>query len=269
MKAVTTNVFVNFGTRGANVGLIKTSEGLVMVESHMLPDDAYKFREEVAKIGKIKYLINTEPHMDHVAGDYYFEGIVVGHEGTRQTVLNSSINQVLGMLGAFSPDTKLEKGYCLRPPTLTFSQRLTLHMGDLSINLIHLPGHTASETAVYIPQEKVIFTGDNVVNGTMPFLHEADPYKWIESLNQMDKMDISYIVPGHGEVQEKSYLKVMSSQISVWIEAVKNAANKGWTLEEAQAGIDLTEQYPGDKKRMLTIQKNNIAHLYEFFKAQH
>ena len=60
----------------------------------------------------------------------------------------------------------------------------------------------------------------------------------------------------------------MSAQISVWAEAVKNAVNKGWTLEEAQAGIDLTEQYPGDKKRMLTIQKNNIAHLYEFFKAQ-
>ena len=53
------------------------------------------------------------------------------------------------------------------------------------IDLFHMPGHTVSQTAVYIPDEKVLFSGDNVVYKVKAWLHDAVPERWLESLNEL------------------------------------------------------------------------------------
>ncbi len=263
MQRITDKVLVHYGTRGANIGIIKTDEGLIMIETPMVPEDAYKLRSEIAEIGKIKYIINTEPHQDHFTGNFYFEGAVIAHEGTREAILAASTDQFKSMLQMSAPDAVLEKDYYFRPPTITFSQRLTLNMGKLTIKMINLPGHTPSETAVFIPEEKIIFTGDNVVRGSMPFLHQAVPFAWLDSLKQIESLDVDYIVPGHGEVCDKSCLTEMSSGITAWIEVVQDAVNKGWTLEESLSRISMLERYAGEKQRMAFVQKINIENLYK------
>jgi cyclase len=268
MQKITENVVVQYGVRSANVGIIRTSEGLIMVETPMIPEDAVKLRTEISEMGKIKYLINTEPHQDHFSGNYYFEGTVVSHEGTRQEILRASMDQFKGMLQMSAPGVTLEKDYYFRPPTITFSQRLTLHLGKHTIELINLPGHTPSETAVYIPEEQVVFTGDNVVRGSMPFLHQAVPYAWLDSLKQLEQLDVDFIIPGHGEVSDKRALKEMSANISDWIEVVKNAVEKGWSLEEAHSRINMLDKYAGDKQRMSWVQKINIENLYKILNAR-
>ncbi len=269
MLKITENVYVQIGVRGANVGCIATQEGVVMVESPMFPEDALKLRDEIAKIGQVRYLINTEPHHDHTTGNYYFPGIVVGHEGTRKQVLATSIDQIKEMLQAAAPNSlPLDKDFHFRPPTITFSQSLTLYLGKHTFKLINLPGHTPGETAVFIPEEKVVFTGDNVVSGTMPFLHEAVPYAWLDSLKQLQQLDVDYIVPGHGNVCGKSYLSEMFATVQAWIEAVKEALAKGQTLEEAQKSIKMYERFPGDKQRMVWAQNMSLTHLYNVLKDQ-
>jgi cyclase len=228
-----------------------------------VPEDAFKLRAEIAAIGKIKYLINTEPHQDHFAGNYYFEGTIVGHEGTREAILAASLEQFKGMLQMSAPGATLEKDYCFKPPTITFSQNLTLNLGQQTIDLLNLPGHTPWETAVYLPAEKVVFTGDNVVRGSMPYLHQAAPYAWLDSLKKIGQLDVDYIVPGHGGVCGKSYLVEMSAGVAAWIEVVKDALKKGWSLEESQARINMLDQYAGDKQRMVFVQKINIDNLYK------
>jgi cyclase len=263
MEKITENVGVQYGTRSANVGLIKTSEGLVLVETPMVPEDAYKLRAEIGKEVKIKYIINTEPHQDHFSGNYYFEGTVVGHEGTREAILTASIEQFKGMLQMSAPGATLEKDFCFRAPTITFSERLTLSMGKHTIKLINFPGHTPFETAVFIPEERVVFTGDNVVRGSMPFLHQAVPYAWLDSLKRIEQLEVDYIVPGHGKVCDKSYLAEMSANIAAWIEVVKDAVDKGWSLEECQSRINMLDRYAGDKQRMGFVQKINIENLFK------
>jgi cyclase len=268
MLQITENVFVKYGTRGANIGIIKSSDGLVMVETPMVPEDAYLLRTEIAEIGPIRYIINTEPHQDHFTGNYYFEGTVVAHEGTREGILTASMEQFKGMLQMSAPGVKLEKDYYFRPPTLTFSQRLTLHLGKQNIVLINTPGHTPFETAVFLPREKVVFTGDNVVRGSMPFLHEALPYAWLDSLQKLGQLEVDFIVPGHGEVCDRSYLSEMSNNITAWIDVVKEAIEKGWTLDESQTRINMLERYGGDKTRMAWVQKINIDNLYKVLSSK-
>lgn len=70
-----------------------------------------------------------------------------------------------------------------------------------------MPGHTPPQTSVYLPQEGVVFTGDNVFHHCKTFLQEANPWEWLESLRQIEALDVKVIVPGHGEPCDKSYLR--------------------------------------------------------------
>ena len=131
----------------------------------MLPGASAAWQKEMAKYGSVRYLIDTEGHYDHMAGNYFFDAAIVGHEGTREIYGASSMEELKQMMAMMAPGgPPLPEGFHLRPPTITFSQELTLYVGDHTFRLIRMPGHTASQTAVYVPEERVVFTGDNVVN---------------------------------------------------------------------------------------------------------
>jgi cyclase len=269
VQQISKNVYVNIANRGANTSFVTTREGVVMIESPMVPEDSLKWRDEINKHGEVKYLINTEPHQDHFSGNYFFGGTVVGHEGTRQGILAASVDQLKGMLKMAAPGTEFDKDFHFRPPTLTLTQRMTIYLGDASFILINLPGHTPFEVAVYVPEERVVFTGDNVVNGTMPFLHQAVPYAWLDSLKELQQLDVDYIVPGHGNVCDKSYLPEMSANVKSWIDVVEHAIDQGLTLEEAKKSINMLDQYPAaEREWMAWVQGINIDNLYNVLKKK-
>src|ERR1051326_2851507 len=63
--------------------------------------------------------------------------------------------------------------------TLTFTDGLTLNVGDHTFEIVHHPGHTAPQTSVYVPEEGVVFTGDNVFHKCRSWLQECDPWEWL------------------------------------------------------------------------------------------
>jgi cyclase len=133
---------------------------------------------------------------------------------------------------------------------------------------MHLPGHTPYQLAVYVPQEKTVFTSDNVVNPGPPWLHQAVPYGWLDSLKRIQELDADVIVPGHGAVTDKSYLPKMSATIQNWINIVSGAIKRGLSAEEAQDKLTDEDLFPGmpANERLTMIKRGNIAHLYEVLK---
>jgi glyoxylase-like metal-dependent hydrolase (beta-lactamase superfamily II) len=266
MLRVTNNVYAETGYRGCNVGFVVTSEGVVMIESPMVPEDSIKWRDEMVKYGPVRYLINTEPHGDHFSGNCFFGGTVIGHEGTREAILASSLEQFKNMLKQMAPGAApLDEHFYFRPPTITLSQRLTLHLGNHTVKLINMPGHTPYQVAVYLPEERVVFTSDNVVHGHIPFMHQALPFAWLDALKQLEQLDAEVFIPGHGSVCSRSYIAEMSANIQTWIDEVTKAINEGLSLEQAQDRILQLERFKlgVGEERMVGVQRNNIAHLYE------
>ena len=270
MHKLTQNVYAETAFRGCNPGFVVTSEGVVMIDTPQIPTDAVKWRDEIAKHGEVRYLINTEPHGDHFTGNWFFGGTVVSHEGTRQAILSASVDQLKERLNQTSPDSlQLLQGFRYRPPTITLSERLTLYVGNHTFRIINLPGHTPFQVAVYIPEERVVFTSDNVFGGVQAWLHQALPYEWLESLKRMEELEADVLVPGHGAVCNRSYLAEMRAFIQAWIDAVTSAIKEGLTLEEAQGRISLLHHYPmekGSEAMAEQIQKMNVARLYEVLK---
>ncbi len=273
IEKLSNNVYAETGVRGCNHSFVVTSEGIVMIDTPQFPTDAVKWQEEITKFGSVRYIINTEPHGDHFSGNYFFEGTIVAHEGTREAILATPVNQYTDMLKQMDPQSlPLVKDYSFRVPTITLTDKVTIYLGKHTFQLVNFPGHTPYQVAVFVPEEKVLFTSDNVVHQTMPFITPlALPFEWMEALRQMQKLDAKVLVPGHGNVCDKTYLTEMIAGIQAWIDAVAGAIKNGMSLEEAQNKVNLLDRYPlslTPRERMLQTQRMNIARVYQVLKGE-
>ncbi len=267
MKRVTENVYV--GANICNHSFVKTEDGLVLIDTPAVPSAAVAWRGEVAAYGPSRYLINTEPHMDHFGGDYFFDAPIVAHEGARRVIQAASVENFVPMISSAAPGEALPEGFSFPLPAITFSQTLTLYVGGHTFRLLHMPGHTLFQSSVYVPEERVLFSSDNVVNG-MPFFHEAAPEEWFRSLDALMELDIDFVVPGHGEVGDKGLIRKMKTEITACIGLVREALAKGMTLEETLATVSFLDRYPdpsANEAKRAFFQKAGITRLYQALKG--
>ncbi len=272
MEKISDNVYAKTSFRGCNPGFVVTSEGVVMIDTPQMPADAIGWRDEIAKHGTVRYLINTEPHGDHFTGNHFFEGTVVAHEGVREAIVASAANveQVRERLTEASPElaSQLEE-FDYRPPSITLSERMTLYVGHHTFELINMPGHTPYQVAVFIPEERVVFTSDNIFCRVQAFLQQALPYEWLDTLTRLEELEADVLVPGHGAVCDRSYVPEMRSVIQSWIDAVKGAIAQGLTVEEAQDKLTDIDPYAvegGIEAMARQLPRINVARLYQVLK---
>ena len=273
IEKISRYVYAEIGVRGCNRSFVVTSEGVVIIDTPQFPSDAVKWRQEIAKFGPVLYVINTEPHGDHFSGNHFFAGTVVAHEGTREAIITSRVQQYKDMVKQMDPPSlPLVENFSFHPPTITLTDKLSLYIGNHTFQLVNLPGHTPFQIYVYVPEEKVVFTSDNVVYKTMPFItSQSLPFEWIESLKKLQELDTRVLVPGHGNICDKSYLPEMIANIQAWIDAVSKAIKEGMSLGEAQNSVNLLDKYPPPTMpadRLVQIQRMNVARVYEVLKKR-
>jgi len=272
LEKINNNVYAETSFRGCNPGFVVTRDGVVMIDTPQMPADAIGWQDVIAKHGTVRYLINTEPHGDHFTGNCFFEGTVVAHEGTREAIMASTANveQVKERLTQASPELSSQlKGFSYRLPTITLSERMTLYVGDHTFQLINMAGHTPYQVAVFIPEERVVFTSDNIFCRVQAFLQQALPYEWLDSLKQLEELEADVLVPGHGSVCDRSYIPEMRSVIQSWIDAVTQAIEQGLTVEEAQDKITDIDPYAvegGIEAMSRQLPRINVARLYQVLK---
>lgn len=269
MRQITGNVFAETQVRGCNHGFVTTSEGVVMIDSPQKPTDALKWRAEVEKHGQLKYIINTEPHGDHWTGNAYFDAPVVAHEGVRTRILETDLEEHLARVGSMGPEEpKLLEGYSVNAPVITFQNGMTMHVGDHTFEMIHMPGHTLYQAAILIKEEGVVFTSDNIFHQVQTYIQEANPHQWLNALNSLRYLDEEIFIPGHGALCDKGYLDEQGTYIMEWVEYVRKAVERGMTKEEAIENLtDMTDRYPMDVGQDGTsprVMKMNVANLYDF-----
>ena len=274
MREIREGIFAETRLYGCNPGIIFTREGAILIDTPLPPEEAIRWREEVRKRGKILFIINTEHHIDHVVGNFFFpETPIIAHRLTRKALEEDSADRIRGVLRElYTKPITLPEDYTLRLPSITFDGEMTLHIGGLTIEILHMPGHTPGQTCVYIPERKVIFTGDNIFSGVQTFLHTSLPYEWILSLERMKNMEIDLIIPGHGEICGKEYIDEQISFIREWIDAVKRAIDEGLSLEEARRRISFLDRYPMDvglERAGERVQRMNVERLYNLLRGCH
>jgi cyclase len=288
MEQVTPNVFTTTKLRGCNPSFVRTSDGVVIVDTPQLPTKAMAMRQAAESHGPIRYVINTEHHVDHIFGNYWFKGAgtVVNHRALYERFM-----VVFPELDPFayayeSIPGENPKGTDLDDPgavalwpdrdvyyadpnkgRIVFTGDLTLRVGDHTLELLHTPGHTPGQIAVHVPEERVVFTGDTIFSGCQTWLMTSDVDQWLAALERIRGLDVDWIVPGHGPVVPKRYIDVQRAQLMEWKTAVAAAIAEGCSRDETIARVHFEDRFGpvdvGQGYMMSYIQTLNAASLYD------
>jgi len=291
---------------GSNSAVIVNRDDVTIVDSHISPESARVMMQELKTITDkpARFLINTHFHYDHVNGNQVFQPPVdiIGHEFTRRKLTGDIM--VRGMFadllrglpgqledlrarGAAEPDpaarTRLDqqlrvqsafaehlKELKVTPPNITIGDRLTLFRGDREIRLLHLGrGHTGGDLVVYLPQERVLCTGDLLVNG-LANLIDGFVNEWPDALEKLKPLDFIDVIPGHGEPFKgkeridwfQAFLRDLWRQASALHDAKVPAA-------DAARRIDMTahkEHYPAIAGPGIAV--STVSRLYEVIEGR-
>jgi cyclase len=284
MQQVTPAVFTDTTLRGCNPSYVVTSDGVVVIDTPQLPTRAVAMRAEAESHGPIRYLINTEHHVDHIFGNYFFKGAcpVVEHRGVFENfmVVTSDLDPYEYAKEAIPTDDP--DGAAIFPDrdtyyadpnkgSIVFTGDLTLSVGDKTFRILHTPGHTPGQVAVHVPEDGVVFTGDTVFCECQTWLMTSDIDQWIAALDRIRALDVDQVVPGHGPVTTPAYLAVQRSNLLDWKAAVAAAVAKGWSRAETVERVNFADRYPvdiGQGYMMGHIQTLNAGSLWDKFTAK-
>jgi len=212
MKQITESVYVETGYRMPNVGCILTEQGAVLVDSPFLPAEAKDWRSKVDRLTDkgVACIVNTDWHFDHILGNCFLSEKVIVHRRNWRGFLYyqdraNIINDIkMFFLEEVSQWEKELEAVLVPLPQVTFSDELDLRFREQTIQLKLVGGHTPGTIWIYYPEEKVLFTGDNIENKRHPAMGGAKFDAWLTLLREAEEMDVDYIVPGHGEIGDKS-----------------------------------------------------------------
>ncbi len=283
MEQVTQNVYTETKRRGCDPSIVFTSEGAVFIDTAQLLTDLLEMRAFAKERGPIKYLINTESHIDHIFGNHWFanESIVIGHEAINEIFwvnvagARDCYDESVDILQRQDPEglkfMPAKEDYIVNRPQITYREHMTLTVGDTVFEIHHTPGHTNGQSCVYVPKERVAFVGDTLFVECQTWLHSADINALLKSLDYLETLDVDYIVPGHGPVVDKSYIATQRAFIYEWIAAVGRGISRGWDLDTCIKNISFADRYPvdiGQSEMMDYINEKNVIKCYKYLTGQ-
>lgn len=206
-------VFIVLGETVNSTILTFDTGDVIVIDTSVTEEQGRAVYEEAQKYGRVAYLINTHEHGDHLAGNKFFSCPKISSAPARESIIR---------MPNVDPATV---------PTVTFDHKLTLHLGE-TVELTLMGGHCLGVCAIYLPERKLLFTGDNVFNGRMPYMGAADFPSWIKVLKELESWDVTHVVPGHGPVGGKEILKAQRAWLEQFVAEVHAWHKAGVTQEQ-------------------------------------
>ena len=238
---VAPNVYVITTLSFSNCGFIVTDEGVVAVDTQLVPLIAREMIKEITAVTDkpIKYAINTHWHTDHIGGNEAFfpEARIIAHELTRQVIAQRRKDQEEGKV---DESIKQLGEFKFIPPDITFDHNMTLYMGATRIELKFLGGgHTGGDIVVYLPKERVLFSGDLFIKGSgLPdYRDDSNIDQLIASLKKMQGLDVDKIICGHMVIAEKKDIQESIDKLLAFRKQVKAYVDAGTPPEKAADSI--------------------------------
>lgn len=186
-----------------NSGVIIGDDSVMVVDTQATPAMAQALIERIRAITDkpIRYLVLTHYHAVRVLGaSAYGAEHIIASRGTYELIAERGQQDYDSELGRFP---RLFQGADSIPgltwPTLVFEGALSLWLGERRVEIRHLGrGHTKGDTVVWLPAEKVLFSGDLVEYGATPYTGDAYLRDWPQTLSRVRELGAEKLVPGRG-----------------------------------------------------------------------
>ncbi len=229
----------------SNAGVVIAPEGVVVIDALGSPALAEMLVAEIKKITSkpIQHVIVTHYHADHIYGLQVFADIgakIIAQENGRE-YLNSDTATLRLNVSKEELAPWVNDKTRLVPATLWVNQNETLQLSGMAFQLLMMgPAHTPDDLAVFVPEQNVLYAGDLVFRGRIPFVGTADSVGWIKSLDSLLKVNAKTIVPGHGPYSTEAQQDlIFTRDYLVFLrESLRQGARDLEPFDEVYAAID-------------------------------
>lgn len=205
-------------------------------------------------------LINTHHHPDHTYGNCFVPAgmPVIGHALCREESLAAGLE-------ATKVITAPEYGdLTVRPPDITFTDRLTLHLDDIAVELHHFePAHTTNDVIVWLPGSRVVYAGDLAFAGGQPFVLEGSVAGFLRALDGIRALQPEVLVPGHGPVAYGEAVGELLDDLTGYIGFVADVAAASYAA--GLSALEAAEQHRDNPYRDWQETERLVGNLHRAY----
>jgi glyoxylase-like metal-dependent hydrolase (beta-lactamase superfamily II) len=225
-----------------NSGIVVGDDGVVVVDAQATPGMAQDVMGRIAAVTdrKVAQVVLTHYHAVRVLGaSGYGAHAVIASDATRALIAERGRQDMDSEIGRFP---RLFRGRESIPgltwPTHTFDRQMTLWLGAREAQVVRIGrAHTAGDTVVWLPKERVLFAGDTVEFGATPYCGDAHFTDWPATLRAIRDLAPEKLVPGRGRAlltrdDVSQGLADTAAFTSTLFSRVQEGAAKGWALRD-------------------------------------
>ncbi len=243
-KEIAPGVFINTAYRGCTPGFVSTDEGVILVDTPLIPEQARDWRQQIEDVcpnAPFLFVFNTDHHRGHALGNQYFmPTTVIAHERAHKEMSGYTENFKERVYNSFKREPEIQKQMTdieIIPPHLTFTDRAKLLYGGREVDLIYVGGHTPATSIAWLPEEKIAFVGDVLWVDQHPYMAQANSKEWIDGLGLIRELGAELLIPGHGPTCTPEATHKVEEYIVFMRGRVRDYYLAGKNKNEAKSGL--------------------------------
>ena len=229
----------------SNAAFVVTPAGVVVIDALGSPALAQELVQAIGRVTPqpIRHVVVTHYHADHIYGLQAFQapGVTITAHGGGRAYLHSDTARLRLQASREELAPWIDEHTRLVPADRWIDGPTRFALGGVNFVLQPVgPAHTPEDLVVFLPGSRILFAGDIVFRGRVPFVGQADSGRWIEALDRLIEFDARLIVPGHGPVSASAQadLKLTRDYLVHLRQAMGEAARNLEPFEEAYAKAD-------------------------------
>lgn len=237
-----------------NIGIVSGDKSILVIDAGMGESNAEIVFNELAKIpdfeNKRLFFTSTHFHPEHNFGSQFFadKSTIIFSEEQKQE-LQEKGNDYIEMFRGFGEHVAMFlKNAQIVLPDITYQKEATLDLGGVMVNLTSKPAHTKGDQVIYLPEQRVLFSGDLVENHVFAIFPDNDTKgtRWLSVLDELITLDPKVVVPGHGVLSDTSLIRIVKTYLETIQKRTTELKKQGVALEKIQENIhkEMTHQHP-------------------------
>jgi len=234
-----------------NSGVVVGDDGVLVIDTQATPGMAKDVLRHIRTVTEkpVKYVVLSHYHAVRVLGaSAYGAHEVIASGATREMIRERGKEDMDSEIGRFPRlfrDVESIPG--LTWPTMTFDRELTVWIGKLEVRIIHVgAGHTRGDSIVWLPSEKVLFSGDLVEYNAGIYAGDAHLQEWPDTLEKLRALGPDKLVPGRGPALATAADSIKAIEFTQsFVRGLYECAKEG-----VAAGRSLKQVYQDARRRL-------------------
>lgn len=236
-----------------NIGVVLGGDEALVVDTRSTHAQAREILADLRALttARVTVVVDTHGHFDHAYGNHAFRPATIwGHERCVDFMARTGEAR-RPRIAAETPEIAADLAdVIIDPPDRVFDDRATVEVGGRQVELQFLGrGHTDHDAVVVVPGADVLFAGDLLENGAVPYFGDGYPLDWPATAAAMVPLVTGVVVPGHGGHANQAFASAQAASLSALADLARRVLAGELTLDDAIAAHPFPEHPPGDARR--------------------